>query len=93
MQRRQFTIRTRTPVALSSARATPFPFVQPGLHVADAHAAASDRVDDLRWRLGAARVPRAATPLGVEAEQTTAERVAAGPGRDLTSGLCYLRRQ
>ncbi len=62
---------------LSSARATPFPLVQPGLHVADAHSAAADRVDDRRWRLGAARVPRAATPLGVEAEQTTAERRAA----------------
>jgi hypothetical protein len=54
-----------------------FPLVQPALHVADAHSAESDRVDDLRERLGATRVPRAATPVGVEAEQTTAERRAA----------------
>ena len=65
------------PASASSASATLFLLVQPGLHVVDAHSAASDRVDDLRWRLGAARVPRAATSLGVEAEQTTAERRAA----------------
>ena len=65
---------TSLPRAVGSASATLFPLVQPGLHVADADSAASDRVDDLRWRLGAARVPRAATSLGVEPEQTTAER-------------------
>lgn len=69
--------RKSIPRALGSASATRFLLVQPGLHVVDAHSAASDRVDDLRWRLGAARVPRAATSLGVEAEQTTAERRAA----------------
>ena len=69
--------RKSIPRALGSASATPFPLVQPGLHVADAHSAASDRVDDLRWRLEAARVPRAAPPLLVEAEHTTAERRAA----------------
>jgi hypothetical protein len=69
--------RKSIPRAFSSTRATPFPLVQPGLHVAHAYSAASDRVDDLRWRLGAARVPRAAMPLGVEAEQTIAERRAA----------------
>jgi hypothetical protein len=62
----------------SARRARPlFLLVQPGLHVVDAHSAASDRIDDLRWRFRAARVPRAATSLGVEAEQTTAERRAA----------------
>ena len=66
--------RKSIPRAPSSVSATPVPFVQPGLNVADAHSPASDRVDDLRSRFRAARVPRAATSLGVEAEQTTAER-------------------